>query len=43
MLTLLYLKNVLYWPDDDRLTVETCCHNVMSVYRNIIVLIYSCV
>jgi len=29
VLTLLYLKNVLYWPDDDRLTVETCCHNVI--------------
>jgi len=27
--TLLYLKNVLYWPDGDLLTVETCCHNVI--------------
>ena len=24
-----FFKNVLYWPDDDRLTVETCCHNVI--------------
>ena len=22
-------KHVLYWPDNDRLTVETCCHNVI--------------
>ena len=21
-------RTVLYWPDYDRLTVETCCHNV---------------
>ena len=34
VIILLYLKNVLYWPDDDRLTVETCCHNVMSVHTN---------
>ena len=40
-----YPKNVLYWPDDDRLTVETCCHNVIWVYIpiNITIQIYSCV
>jgi len=36
------LKSVLQWPDDDRLTVETRCHNVIWVY-NITMLIYSCV
>jgi len=29
---LIYLKNVLYWPEDDHLTVETCCHNVTWLY-----------
>jgi len=38
------LKNVLYWPEDDCLTVKTCCHNMTGVYvYNITVLIYSCV
>jgi len=32
VLTLFYLKNILYWPEDDRLTVATCCHNVTWVY-----------
>ena len=45
VVTLFYLKNILYWPDDDRLTVETCCHNVpwVYIYIYITVLIYSCV
>jgi len=32
VLTLLHLKQILYWPDDDHLTVETCCNNVTWVY-----------
>ena len=41
----MYLKNVLCWPDDDRLIAETCCHNVIWVYIeiNVTILIYSCV
>ena len=38
-LTWLYLKNVPYWPDDDRLTVKTCCHNVTWVYRHYTILL----
>ena len=29
VITLLHLKNVLYWPDDDLFTVEKFCHNVI--------------
>jgi len=43
VLTLLYLKNVLYWPEDDRLRSKHIATMWPECIYNITVLIYSCV
>ena len=37
MLTLLYLKNVLYWPEDDRLQSKHVAAIIIFIYCNWVV------
>ena len=43
VLTLLYLKNVIYWPEDDRLRSKYVVIMWPECIYNITALIYSCV